>query len=177
LPRLGAVFRLHGHCHRRRLCQCVSRVSLVPHLGRTVHAHPEKPVNGSVAEHFIHPRLLSWFSFLPFSDLGAAYGTAKSGVGLSSMGVMKVCRVFRLFRIQVFSSPSSPHSIHFLIPDSLSLIPIQPELVMRNIIPVVMAGVLGIYGLIVAVVLIQAGTTQSVPSFIRYLSDARACIL
>jgi hypothetical protein len=35
----------------------------------------------------------------------------------------------------------------------------QPELVMRNIIPVVMAGVLGIYGLIVAVVLIQAGTT------------------
>jgi ATP synthase proteolipid subunit len=34
----------------------------------------------------------------------------------------------------------------------------QPELVMRNIIPVVMAGVLGIYGLIVAVVLIQAGT-------------------
>jgi hypothetical protein len=30
---------------------------------------------------------------------------------------------------------------------------------MRNIIPVVMAGVLGIYGLIVAVVLIQAGTT------------------
>jgi hypothetical protein len=30
---------------------------------------------------------------------------------------------------------------------------------MRNIIPVVMAGVLGIYGLIVAVVLIQAGSS------------------
>jgi len=55
------------------------------------------------------------------TDLGAAYGTAKSGVGISSMGVM------------------------------------NPQLVMRNIIPVVMAGVLGIYGLIVAVILIQNG--------------------
>src|SRR5438128_2261656 len=66
------------------------------------------------------------FPFLfPFStvDLGAAYGTAKSGVGISSMGVM------------------------------------NPQLVMRNIIPVVMAGVLGIYGLIVAVILIQNGTS------------------
>ena len=50
-------------------------------------------------------------------DLGAAYGTAKSGVGISSMGVMR------------------------------------PELVMRNIIPCIMAGVLGIYGLIVAVII------------------------
>jgi V-type H+-transporting ATPase proteolipid subunit len=51
--------------------------------------------------------------------LGAAYGTAKSGVGISSMGVMK------------------------------------PDLIMKSIIPVVMAGVLGIYGLIVAVILVQ----------------------
>ena len=51
------------------------------------------------------------------SDIGAAYGTAKSGVGIASMGVM------------------------------------NPGLVMRNIIPVVMAGVLGIYGLIVAVII------------------------
>jgi ATP synthase proteolipid subunit len=50
-------------------------------------------------------------------DIGAAYGTAKSGVGIASMGVM------------------------------------NPGLVMRNIIPVVMAGVLGIYGLIVAVII------------------------
>lgn len=52
-----------------------------------------------------------------FKDIGAAYGTAKSGVGISSMGVM------------------------------------NPGLVMRCIIPVVMAGVLGIYGLIVAVII------------------------
>merc|ERR1712062_385302 len=52
-----------------------------------------------------------------FANLGAAYGTAKSGVGIASMGVA------------------------------------HPDLVMRNMIPVVMAGVLGIYGLIVAVIL------------------------
>jgi V-type H+-transporting ATPase proteolipid subunit len=54
---------------------------------------------------------------LIFANLGAAYGTAKSGVGVSSMGVMK------------------------------------PDLVMKSIIPVVMAGVLGIYGLIIAVII------------------------
>jgi len=57
---------------------------------------------------------------LVFANLGAAYGTAKSGVGISSMGVM------------------------------------NHEAVMKNIIPVVMAGVLGIYGLIIAVILVQA---------------------
>ena len=56
-------------------------------------------------------------SALVFANIGAAYGTAKSGVGIASMGVM------------------------------------NPQLVMRNIIPVVMAGVLGIYGLIVAVII------------------------
>ena len=37
----------------------------------------------------------------------------------------------------------------------------NPGLVMRNIIPVVMAGVLGIYGLIVAVIL--SGSSESKP--------------
>lgn len=57
-----------------------------------------------------------------FPDLGAAYGTAKSGVGIASMGVMR------------------------------------PELVMRNVVPVVMAGVLGIYGLIVGAILLSKST-------------------
>ena len=47
---------------------------------------------------------------LVFACGGAAYGTAKSALGICSMGVN------------------------------------NPELVMRNIIPIVMAGVLGIYG-------------------------------
>ena len=50
-------------------------------------------------------------------DLGAAYGTAKSGVGICSMGVLK------------------------------------PELIFKSIVPIIMAGILGIYGLIVAVIL------------------------
>merc|ERR1711935_940107 len=56
-------------------------------------------------------------SAIVFANLGAAYGTAKSGVGISSMGVMR------------------------------------PDMVMRSIIPVVMAGVLGFYGLITAVII------------------------
>ena len=50
-------------------------------------------------------------------DLGAAYGTAKAGVGIATVGVLK------------------------------------PELVYKSLIPVIMAGILGIYGLIVCVIL------------------------
>lgn len=52
-------------------------------------------------------------------DLGAAYGTAKSGVGITSMGVLK------------------------------------PELIFKSIIPVIMAGILGIYGLIISLLIFQ----------------------
>lgn len=59
--------------------------------------------------------------------MGAAYGTAKSGVGIASMGVMR------------------------------------PELVMKSIVPVVMAGVLGIYGLIIAVIISTGGMSHCTP--------------
>ena len=52
---------------------------------------------------------------LVFGNFGAAYGTAKSGVGVCSAVVLK------------------------------------SELLFKSIIPIVMAGILGIYGLIVAV--------------------------
>ena len=79
------------------------------------------------------------------------------------MGVMKVRRASPYqAALQLLSCAVS--GIHYRSPSNLpplicTLVHInpQPELVMRNIIPVVMAGVLGIYGLIVAVVLIQAG--------------------
>jgi V-type H+-transporting ATPase proteolipid subunit len=32
---------------------------------------------------------------------------------------------------------------------------LKPELIMKSIVPIVMAGILGIYGLIIAVILIQ----------------------
>ncbi|CAM9645525.1 unnamed protein product [Ectocarpus sp. 13 AM-2016] len=85
-------------------------------------------------------------SSMVFGNIGAAYGTAKSGVGISSMGVM------------------------------------NPGLVMRNIIPVVMAGVLGIYGLIVAVILSGAigmpgdtGNTFSSFSGYAFLAAGLCC--
>ena len=54
---------------------------------------------------------------LVFGNLGAAYGTAKSGVGICSVAVLR------------------------------------PELIFKSIIPVVMAGILGIYGLIISVII------------------------
>uniref|UniRef100_A0A2P2QRI7 V-type proton ATPase subunit c1 n=1 Tax=Rhizophora mucronata TaxID=61149 RepID=A0A2P2QRI7_RHIMU len=65
---------------------------------------------------------------LVFSCVGAAYGTAKSGVGVASVGVMR------------------------------------PELVMKTIVPVVMAGVLGMYGLIIAVI-ISTGINPKAKSY------------
>merc|ERR1711871_921622 len=78
---------------------------------------------------------------LVFANLGAAYGTAKSGVGVSSMGVMR------------------------------------PELVMKNIIPVVMAGVLGIYGLIISVIIANAVGAEAYSSYSGYahLAAGLAC--
>jgi V-type H+-transporting ATPase proteolipid subunit len=56
-------------------------------------------------------------SALVFANLGAAYGTAKSAVGIASLGVIDSSKVF------------------------------------KALIPIIMAGILGIYGLIVAVLL------------------------
>merc|ERR1712061_300916 len=80
-------------------------------------------------------------SALVFANLGAAYGTAKSGVGISSMGVM------------------------------------NPGMVMKNMIPVVMAGVLGIYGLIVAVIITQKVSYTGYSSYLGYahLASGLAC--
>jgi V-type H+-transporting ATPase proteolipid subunit len=72
-------------------------------------------------------------SAIIFANLGAAYGTAKSGVGIMSMGVMR------------------------------------PDMVMRSIIPVVMAGVLGIYGLITAVIINgHIDPPESYPAYAGY---------
>ncbi|KAG9308813.1 vacuolar ATP synthase 16 kDa proteolipid subunit [Chiua virens] len=56
-------------------------------------------------------------SAIVFTCIGASYGTAKSGVGISAMGVLR------------------------------------PDLVMRCVIPVIMAGIIAIYGLVVSVLI------------------------
>jgi ATP synthase proteolipid subunit len=81
--------------------------------------------------------------FFCVAGMGAAYGTAKSGVGVASMGVMR------------------------------------PELVMKSIVPVVMAGVLGIYGLIIAVIISTGINPKAKPYFLfdgyAHLSSGLAC--
>ncbi|RMX85859.1 hypothetical protein D0867_15829 [Hortaea werneckii] len=65
-------------------------------------------------------------SAIVFTCFGAAYGTAKSGVGISAMGVLR------------------------------------PDLIVKNIIPVIMAGIIAIYGLVVSVLIsnnLGQGTT------------------
>ncbi|KAJ1673006.1 H(+)-transporting V0 sector ATPase subunit c [Spiromyces aspiralis] len=63
---------------------------------------------------------------------GAAYGTAKSGVGISAMGILR------------------------------------PDLVMRSIVPVVMAGIIGIYGLVVSV-LVSDGLKAQMPLYTGFV--------
>ncbi|KAH8379688.1 hypothetical protein KR009_006518 [Drosophila setifemur] len=58
-----------------------------------------------------------------FPTLGAAYGTAASGVGISTMAVSR------------------------------------PDLIMKSIIPVVMSGIIAIYGLVVAILI--AGSIEN----------------
>ena len=79
-------------------------------------------------------------SALVFANLGAAYGTAKSGVGICSMGVLK------------------------------------PDKIIKSVIPVIMAGILGIYGLIVAVILNQKiGDKYTYKQAYSHLSSGLCC--
>ncbi|KAI3007971.1 hypothetical protein CBS147346_2912 [Aspergillus niger] len=61
--------------------------------------------------------VLGCTSAIVFTSFGAAYGTAKAGVGVCSSGVLR------------------------------------PDLIVKNIVPIVMAGILGIYGLVVSVLI------------------------
>lgn len=69
-------------------------------------------------------------SALVFANLGAAYGTAKSGVGIASLGV------------------------------------IDSSKVLKGLIPIIMAGILGIYGVIISVLLVDdcKGMTSASPA-------------
>lgn len=53
---------------------------------------------------------------------------------------------------------------------------LRPELVMKSVIPVIMAGILGIYGLIVGVILAnKIGATLTFAAGYRYLSAGLCC--
>ena len=79
-------------------------------------------------------------SALVLANLGAAFGTAKSGVGICAMGVLK------------------------------------PDKIIKSVIPVIMAGILGIYGLIVAVILAQKiGSDYNYKKGYSHLASGLCC--
>ena len=80
-------------------------------------------------------------SALCFANVGAACGTAKSGVGILKMGISKL------------------------------------EIIIKSVIPVIMAGILGIYGLIVAVILNQNIKRDNYAPFFgwKHLASGMCC--
>ncbi|KFH45266.1 V-type proton ATPase proteolipid subunit-like protein [Hapsidospora chrysogenum ATCC 11550] len=75
-----------------------------------------------------------------FTCLGASYGTAKSGVGIAAMGVLR--------------------------PDLI--VKNQVLIIRTDIVPVIMAGIIGIYGLVVSV-LISDGLKQDLPLYTGFI--------
>lgn len=71
-------------------------------------------------------------SAIVFTCMGAAYGTAKAGVGVCATAVLR------------------------------------PDLIVKNIVPIVMAGIIGIYGLVVSV-LVADGLKQSLPLYTGFI--------
>ncbi|KAJ5972574.1 vacuolar ATP synthase 16 kDa proteolipid subunit [Penicillium vulpinum] len=78
-----------------------------------------------------------------FTCFGAAYGTAKAGVGVCSMGVL---------RPDLIVKKCDTNLVRYLI----------------DIVPVVMAGIIGIYGLVVSV-LIANGLKQDLALYTGFL--------
>merc|ERR1719362_1194781 len=81
----------------------------------------------------------NWFAWggvalaMTFSNLGTAYGTAKSGMGIASLSVTR------------------------------------PHLAFKSIIPIIMAGILSIYGLIIAVLLSGNISTESQTAYSSFM--------
>ena len=76
---------------------------------------------------------------LVFSNVGAAYGTAKSSIGISNLGL------------------------------------VDPNKILRALIPIIMAGILGIYGLIVAVVMQAKAPKNGEKDSYKFLSAGLCC--
>ncbi|KAJ5317540.1 hypothetical protein N7499_002127 [Penicillium canescens] len=79
-----------------------------------------------MSESELAPKFAPFFSFagiaaaMIFGSAGAAYGTAKSGIGIAGVGTFR------------------------------------SDLIMKSLIPVVMSGIIAVYGLVIAVLIAQA---------------------
>ena len=94
-----------------------------------------------------------------FACVGSAYGTGKAALGISTVGVDRPdvcgCPPLRAAQLRPPLPPARPPSA---------------QIVMKNIIPIVMAGVLGIYGLIIAVIIGNAVTPPEANGNTKYSS-------
>ncbi|KAF8208932.1 hypothetical protein K438DRAFT_2012863 [Mycena galopus ATCC 62051] len=75
--------------------------------------------------------------YAPFFDgmstVGAAFGTAKAGIGIAGLGTFR------------------------------------PELIMKSLIPVVMSGIIAVYGLVVSVLIVGELTPNNYPLFAGFV--------
>lgn len=88
-------------------------------------------------------------SAIVFTCFGAAYGTAKSGVGICAMGVL---RPDLIVKSMLGGSVTRGGDANYRI----------------DIVPVIMAGIIGIYGLVVSV-LISDGLAQQLPLYTGFI--------
>jgi V-type H+-transporting ATPase 16kDa proteolipid subunit len=86
-----------------------------------------------------------------FTCLGAAYGTAKSGVGIAAMGVLRPDLIVKSKTQSCVNWFAAKGDVSWLRRST-------------DIVPVIMAGIIGIYGLVVSV-LISDGLSQIMPLY------------
>lgn len=105
-----------------------------------------------------------------FTCFGASYGTAKSGVGISAMGVLRpdlIVKSTSIWCLNLFSSSWRTMLWHGSW-HKCSLYDIITNAHVIDIIPVIMAGIIGIYGLVVSV-LVSSGLHQILPLYTGFL--------
>jgi V-type H+-transporting ATPase proteolipid subunit len=123
---------------------------------------------------------------LVFSCIGSAWGTGRAGMGISQIGTQKPEVRTRERRRRAAAAAAAAAA---RAPRRRARAPARrptpsapaPQLVMKNIIPVVMAGVLGIYGLIIAVIIgstvapLHVGKPYSLYSGFAHLAAGCCC--
>ncbi|EEH32996.2 hypothetical protein PAAG_04049 [Paracoccidioides lutzii Pb01] len=87
--------------------------SIISSSATTIHPPSSPQINGQTLEKTSADEI----SKMIFGSIGAAYGTAKAGIGIAGVGTFR------------------------------------PDLMMKSLIPVVMAGIIAVYGLVVAVLI------------------------
>ncbi|CCG80512.1 V-type proton ATPase 16 kDa proteolipid subunit [Taphrina deformans PYCC 5710] len=113
-----------------------------------------------------------------FSCFGAAYGTAKSGVGISAMGVLRpdlvsTAQSAALAVLATTAVQTVDSVLTHLLGRNRQFLSCTTEFcedskIMKCVVPVVMAGIIAIYGLVVSV-LVSDGLSQNQALFTGFI--------